>query len=361
MRNDGIGDLVLTLPAFAAVRRHFPQAHVAALVSPGAAGLLAGSRYVNELIVDAPTESPAQLARRLKAKQFDTAIVFNTGTRNCLAVWRAGIRVRVCWAYKPVGFLLGNRRIALHRSHPPIHESEFTLAFVRRLGVEADPTDFAPRLEIDAALRQRVAARIASELGTEGPLFGVHPGDKNSAYNWSQSQYAQLVGRLAKSGRVMVTGTAPERYLLEQIQSQLSDETRGRVGFYRDFQLLELAAAISLQTALTVGSTGPMHIAGIVGTPVVALFSPHSVHSPKKWAPLGSAHTLLVAPLAPGEVSHVPRDKAAAVMARISLEQVLEANLEYAHRALVAHRRENRLERDIVTASRVGSSTDEPL
>jgi ADP-heptose:LPS heptosyltransferase len=152
---------------------------------------------------------------------------------------------------------------------------------------------------------------------------------------------------LARVGRVMVTGRTSEQPLLEQIHRQLSDETRRQVGCYWDFQPLELAAAISQQTALTVGSTGPMHIAGIMGTPVVALFSPHPAHSPKKWAPLGTAHTLLVAPLEPGEDPYVSPEKAAAAMARINVEQVVEANLKIAREALAASRPEKRLAADI--------------
>ena len=94
VRNDRIGDLVLTLPAFEAVRRHWPQAHVTALVSPEAGPLVAGNRTINELVVDDPADSPWQLGRRLKSMRFDAALVFNTNTRNCLAVWLSGIRAR---------------------------------------------------------------------------------------------------------------------------------------------------------------------------------------------------------------------------------------------------------------------------
>ncbi|MBI3839819.1 MAG: glycosyltransferase family 9 protein [Planctomycetia bacterium] len=334
VRNDRIGDLVLTLPAFEAVRRHWPQAHVAALVSPYAGPLLAGSRAVNELLVDDEAESPWQLGGRLRKMRFDAALVFNTNSRNCLAVWRARIRQRVCWAYKPAGYLLGNRRVEVHRSHPPIHEAEFALAFVRRLGATADLASLSPRLALDATTCQRVAGRIQQELGRNGPLFGIHPGNKNSAYNWPAEHYTQLVSRLAEYGRVMITGSPAESPLLESIRGQLTNTTRSRVGFYTNFQLLELAAALSVQTVLTVSSTGPMHMAGILGTPVVALFSPHPAHAPEKWAPLGSGHTLLVAPLKAGEDPRIPRDQGTATMARISVEQVLEANLKYARQAL---------------------------
>jgi ADP-heptose:LPS heptosyltransferase len=191
-------------------------------------------------------------------------------------------------------------------------------------------------LEIDRATHERVAGRIADELGTDGPLFGVHPGNKNSAYNWPEPHYAQLIGRLARHGRVMVTGSAEERSLLERIGGQLTEGATGRIGFFANFQLIELASALSQQTSLTVSSTGPMHVAAVVGTPVVGLFSPHPVHSPNKWAPLGAGHTLLVAPLEAGEDPRVGQEKAALVMARISVDRVLDANLNYAERALMA-------------------------
>ena len=207
------------------------------------------------------------------------------------------------------------------------------MKFAERLGATATASDVLPRVEIDAATSERVATRIARDLGTNGPLFGVHPGSKKSAYNWPQEHYAQLVARLAESGRVMLTGGLGERGELERIRRHLPVEVQSRVGFYFDLSMLELIAAIRLQTALTASSTGPMHLAGLVGTPVVALFSPHPVHAPAKWAPLGSAQTILVAPLEAGEDPRIGSSRAAAVMARISVDQVAAANHDWAQHA----------------------------
>lgn len=332
VRNDRIGDLVLTLPAMQAVRRQWPKAHVAALVSRYAGPLLAGSPYVDQVLVDNPEETAGKLSARLAAMQFDAALVFNTSTRNCLAAWRAGIRRRVTWAYKPVGLLTGNRRVWRHRTHPPVHEAEFALEFVRALGGAAVMSNLDPRLSIDPAAQQRVHTRLQRELPGGGPLFGVHPGNLGSAYNWPADHYVRLVERLARQGRVMVTGSPAERTLCERMRADLPAECAARVGIYTDLALPELVAAIAEQSVLVVSSTGPMHVAGILGTPVVALFSPHPVQSPAKWSPLGSGHALLVAPLHSGESAEVPRELAATVMSRISVESVEQAALELAHR-----------------------------
>ncbi len=73
-----------------------------------------------------------------------------------------------------------------------------------------------------------------------------------------------------------------------------------------------------------------MHVAGVVGTPTVALFSPHPAHVPAKWAPLGTRHTLLVAPQEIGEDPSVPKEQGDALMARITVNEVLDAALQYA-------------------------------
>jgi ADP-heptose:LPS heptosyltransferase len=329
VRNDRIGDLVLTLPAFEAVRRRWPEAHLTALVSPYAGQILAGHPSIDSLLLDARTESAWQLGRWLRPMRFDAAIVFNSRTRNCLAVWMAGIKRRVCWGYKPAGWLTATHRVALHRSHPPVHEAEFALAFARRLGAPGELENLMPTLHVDESTHLRVGERINRALGAGGPLFGVHPGNRNSAYNWPAANYADLVCQLAPFGRVMVTGTPSEQPILDLIRRRLGEPLAARVAFFTDLKLQELAAAHRLQTVLVVSSTGPMHVAAAMGTPTVALFSPHPAHVPAKWAPLGTNHMLLVAPLNPGERPDVGPAGGTELMARIRVEQVLQAALRY--------------------------------
>jgi ADP-heptose:LPS heptosyltransferase len=211
-----------------------------------------------------------------------------------------------------------------------VHEAEFALAFARRLGASGEVTELAPRLEIDAATGARVVERIRRELGTSGPLFGVHPGNRRSAYNWPPARYAQLVSHLSHLGRVMVTGSPEEQPILEIVRRGLNGPAARRVGFYSDLGLQELAAALAEQAVLVVSSTGPMHVAAAVGTPTVALFSPHPAHVPAKWAPLGTNHTVLVAPLADGENPRVPSQRAEELMSRVRVDEVLRAAVRYA-------------------------------
>lgn len=327
VRNDHLGDLVLSLPAFAAARQLLPRANITALIGGSAAPLLSGNPHVDEVLLDEPDWSSSELARRLRQHRFDAALVMAPYTRNCLAVWRAGIPLRVTWAFKPAGFVLGNRRIFAHRSRPPMHESEFAMRFVRRLGRIDGSSASPPRIEIDPQARVRAITRIENELGCQGPLFGVHPGNFKNAYNWPPSRYAGLVSRLAEHGRVIVTGGPSEAPLLAEVRNLARTPTDARVAYVHDLSLSELIAVIAQMQVLTVSSTGPMHLAGALGTPVVALFSRHPCQSPAKWRPFGDANIILQPDLAPGEDPRIPPARGTAHMERISVEQVLAANL----------------------------------
>jgi ADP-heptose:LPS heptosyltransferase len=335
VRNDRIGDLVLTLPTIEAARRAFPRAELVALVSPYTRLLAERVADLDDLIVDDPQAGAVALAARLRRRKFDAALVVNTNTRSALAVFLAGIPVRVCWSGKPAGLLLGNRLVRLHRSRPAIHEAHFALAFLRRLAPGAAPPGNVPRLDVDSDARRRVAARLDAELGREGPLFGIHPGNKQSAFNWPPDCYVRLAAELSRHGRVMVTGGADEAALLARIRRRLDAEASGPVAYFNDLSLPELTAALSLQDALTVSSTGPMHLAAVLGTAVVALFSSHRAQVPQKWAPLGRRVTILQAPLADGESPDIPDAQGDDHMRRITVEQALAANLRYVEDASV--------------------------
>jgi ADP-heptose:LPS heptosyltransferase len=336
VRNDRIGDLILTLPVLEAARQAFPGVYLAALVGRYTAPLASLAPSIDEVLVD-EGESVRDLAKKIEIGRFDAALVINTNRRNCSAVLWAGVPCRVTWGHKLSGILFGNRRIYVRRSHPPIHESNFALAFLRRLAPETSILRREPRLEVPTQTRLVVQARVEKTLGTNGPLFGVHPGNGSSAFNWPPDYYCRLVRRLAAFGRVLITGVSSECRLLKQYTESLPPAIMRRVAVFNDWTLPELTAALDMLDVLTVSSTGPMHLAAAMGTPVVALFSPHPVHHPLKWAPLGKQHVILVPALYPGE-KPANLAEGGRRMGRITLDQVLLANLNLVGDVARSHR-----------------------
>ena len=77
--------------------------------------------------------------------------------------------------------LCGTHRFYKSRRHPPLHEADYSLSFTERLGIAFSLADANPRLIVDPAEQAGIAARIDARVGTDGPLFGVHPGHRTRA------------------------------------------------------------------------------------------------------------------------------------------------------------------------------------
>ena len=63
-----------------------------------------------------------------------------------------------------------------------------------------------------------------------------------------------------------------------------------------DLSLKELAVFLENMKCLVSGSTGPMHLAGIMGTPTVGVFSNKPAHSKLKWHPINNRYRIIEPP-----------------------------------------------------------------
>ena len=326
VRNDRLGDTILTLPVIAALKQALPDTFCAVLVDAALWPLVRHVPIADAWLADDGRSSWWQLGETLRPHHFDAALVLYPKTRNVLATWRAGIPRRVTWAGKLASRLLGTAPVHVHRSRPPIHETAFGMKFVERLVGDVPPTPPAPLPDFPPAVRQSVAGRLAAWRADARPCWIVHPGNRGSAFNWPPYRYAELVRELDRFATVLVSGTRSEESLVREVRRMAGDRGIPVVGW----SLLEFAHLVAQVDGIVVSSTGPMHLAGWLGTRSVALFSHHPAHSPLKWAPLGDRHTIIQPALA-GGVQHVLSEKPEQ-MEQIDVEAVLRAVLRQVRR-----------------------------
>src|SRR3974377_643248 len=92
-----LGDAVMTTPALQRLREHFPQSRITLLTHEKLAELRLRHASVDAVLTFAPGESPFSVAARLRAEQFDTALVLPNSPRSALEVrlggtpWRVGL------------------------------------------------------------------------------------------------------------------------------------------------------------------------------------------------------------------------------------------------------------------------------
>lgn len=265
-----VGDVCLTLPVLDNLRRLAPQAELHYLVEEEAAPLLADDPRLARVWIARRRGSPlagARLAGQLRAAGFDLVLDLFCNPRTALWTAATGARWRVGYPGKKFRSAAYNVPVRTDA----VNAVEFHLASIRALGWE--PRFEVPALAISAAEKSAAWNHLSERgipVGSE--LIGFHPGARFMTRRWQPEDFAAL-GRLVlarrQRARLLVFGGPGEEELARGIAADIGDP---RAIPMVDTALRRFAALASLCRAFVVGDTGPMHIAGSAGTPVIGLF-----------------------------------------------------------------------------------------
>jgi heptosyltransferase II len=297
-----LGDIVMAMPAIAAVRAAHPTAHLA-VASPAAfADLCAAIPGVDAVVPlhGSGVRAIGAHAEALKAGAFDLAILLTNSFATALAASRAGIAER--WGYRRDlrGRLLtravparpGRTGSAATPAGP--HHSAYYLRLVTSLGMPpVVETGTGVAVRAPASAVERAAALLAeSGVGAATPLVGFAPGAAyGSAKRWPPERVAAAIaGVAARGARAVLVGAASDREIARAIQSALDPAARAAVvDLVGRTDLATLMAVLARCATVVANDSGAMHVASAVGRPVVAIFGPTDERAT---APMGP-HTLV--------------------------------------------------------------------
>ena len=285
-----LGDVVLTTPLLAAVRRRFPSANLSVLVTPAAAPLVAHHPAVDAVLADDKRGAGrgatglATLVRRLRAERFTLAIAAHKSLRTALALRAAAIPRRVGFASAP-GAALYTTRVA---RPPDLHDRDRILALLAGTGTALAAEDTTePWIALDAATRARASALITSALAggasvsddrsaradvasAAAPLAGICPGSAWATKRWPVGAYGALVRALEAAGtRCLILGAPDERGITAAVHAAAGG--RG-VDLGGATDVATLAAVLARMSIVVSNDSAPMHLAAAAGVPLVAIF-----------------------------------------------------------------------------------------
>lgn len=289
VRTDRLGDVILTLPLVSALRRTYPRAHIALLLRRYTGSIVEGHRDVDEILwCDGPDGDVSflSLLRRLRRQRFDAAIAVYPRLRMAALLFLSGIPLRIGSGYRFYSVLF-NRRVYEHRKDARRHELEYNLNLLRPLGIE--PPQPGGEVEfgivVSDASRMRVDALLSAAGIGAGTSFAVlHPGTGKSAREWPRAKMAELGARIGRDlgMPVVVTGIGPEGELVREIASHAGPHAVPLAG---ELSLRDLAALLQRASVWIGNSTGPLHLAVAVKTPVVGLYPQLTAMSARRWGP----------------------------------------------------------------------------
>jgi lipopolysaccharide heptosyltransferase II len=291
IRLDSLGDVLMTTPALAALKRGLPSAKLTLLTSPSGAAIAPYLPQVDEVIAcSAPwvaprgTDSAANplghdelaLVEQLRAGHYDAAIIFTVCTQSALPAAllcrMAGIGLRLAHCREnPYGLLSHWVRDADEPADCQRHEVRRQLDLVATVGF-GPPTgglQLAVQPEDRLALRQRLAF---GGIPPEQPYIVVHPGAAAASRRYPPEYFAAAARLLTQETghSVVLAGSTEDALQLEALQHAMGWPRPLRMD---DLPLGQLAALIEGSAVTLCNNSAPAHIAAAVGAPVVVLYA----------------------------------------------------------------------------------------
>jgi len=269
-----LGDSVISSDAVRAIKHGRPDAHVTIAAPAKLAPLWNLLPEVDE-VLELPGRSLLPVVRLLRAQpRFDVAIIFPNSLRSALEAWLAGIPCRVGFRGHHRSWLLN--QIAPERATPgPIeHQVRRYARLSRSLGAPSAP---APMVW------ERPPVNGSTKIGLcPGAEYGP-------AKRWLPERFAEVAAAVADQFPVqwMLFGTAADGEAGAQIEGQLGERCVNRIG---KTTLEELIAELHECRLLLTNDTGTMHLATLLGVPVVAVFG-STEH--RLTGPLGTGHIVI--------------------------------------------------------------------
>lgn len=305
-RPGSLGDTLVSLPAVAQIRRHYPEHRLTLLTESESVGsgrvspwtILKETGWFDDVhfYVVKPSSAADRwhnfaLAMRLRGVGYHD--IFS------LAPPRTVRQLRVdSYIFRHV---VGARRYhaartaawpvaaGADRSHVE-HEGLRLLRIVDPGATSGVLGDF--RLAVPDAERA-MGRGLLNELGV-GPdqvLVGVGPGSGRSSTTWPAERFAAVGTALLHQFRnvvLLAIGGVSERTLCGELCTAWGPRSHNLAGRLSVFG----SASILSQCATFIGNdSGPTHLAAMVGIPCVAIFSARN--APGQWEPLGRNHIVL--------------------------------------------------------------------
>ncbi len=296
VRLDKIGDLVLTLPAD----------QQPALASYDCTWIVAKNmgfvpdraipqRKHCELSKQFSMESWRELWSILKRVNPDVTVSFQAPWWVNFAFFIYGVRLRIGVLSKWHSYVFLNRGVRQKRSEAKFNELEYNHQLIHEGFRQSEPVEY-PYLR----LREKSGVEVS---GLPESYVVVHPGMAGSARNWSPTKYVEFIGQIASHQSVVITGTAADRPYIEPIKNALGN-MRNVIWMNEKLNVDQLIHVLARAGHLVAPSTGVLHLAASLGTPVIGIYSPVQVQTAKRWGPKGkNAQTLTPKVDCPGHFS----------------------------------------------------------
>ncbi|WP_019987247.1 glycosyltransferase family 9 protein [Rudanella lutea] len=284
-RPDNLGDVLMTTPAFRALKTSFPDCHLTLLTSSAGRAVAGLIPDIDEVITfdlpwvktdQTPTDPQAlfEIVHTLRAGRFDAAVVFTVQSQNPLPMamlcYMAQIRRVLGYCRENPYHLLTNWVPDPEVLVATRHEVTRQLDLVGAIGATTANERLSLRIPPEAPAQAR---QLLHKVGLDRtrPWILLHAGVSEEKRRYPAGQFAEVGRQLTAQGiQVGLTGSPDEQPYAQLIREQIGS---GAFNLAGTLPLPAFCALVADAPVLLSNNTGPVHIAAAVGTPVVVAYA----------------------------------------------------------------------------------------
>jgi len=273
-----LGDIVFTIPAIELFKRRFPQTRLHYVVEERFADIsriIPGIDHVITVPARRGWRDILAFRRKIKGLDIQTVIDFHSGPGSAVLTLASG-------AARRIGYRTPNRNWAFthlvsRRSTPyPAHSVFNQARLLEKIGVAIDILPPLPVMDVRSfPLSERVAA-----VRDIQPKVVIHLGAGNRFRDWGMENFRALIQRLS------------ERRIPVFMIGNSRDEVARAAAFGKMAHVHDFSGPLSSQEILTLiagaavyvgADSGPLHVASLTATPLVALYGPNLAQVSGPW------------------------------------------------------------------------------
>jgi heptosyltransferase-2 len=276
-----VGDAVMSVPALQALRERFPKAHITILARPWVGALYEREPFCDEVLAyDAPRGwagfgEKLRIARELRKRRFDCAIVLQNAFEAAALMWAAGIPVRVGYERDGRGLMLTRAIPVPKAGEIPKHQRFFYLELLKRAEIIGGYGQESSIRLAGAPQAAEAGRRRLRTLGVMGPIVGISPGAAyGGAKRWLPERFAEAAVSVARErgAAVAVFGSREEQQIAREVEHAIEEAGERCFNFAGRTTLEEFIEIVAACDLYITNDSGPMHIASALRVPTLAVF-----------------------------------------------------------------------------------------
>ena len=283
VRLGSLGDVIHGIPTAAALRSRFPDAQIDWLVDPRYVELLELVECIDRPIAFDPRAlrigggDALSALKSLRAARYDAVV-------DLQGLLKSAVLGRLVGAGQTIGFPRAHLREPLARlfyTDAPDpgtaqHVINKNLGLLCALGLSEQAVHFPIRIPRTDTVRS-----VTDRVGRDGYAI-LNPGAAWPNKRWPPGSFGAVAASIRdKHGWRSVVLWGPGE---EALAASVAAASRGAADVAPSTTIADLVGIARAAKLMVSGDTGPLHIAGAVGTPIVALFGPTSPERNGPWA-----------------------------------------------------------------------------